>query len=75
MALNLSRRKGWGLGECRYDINENALMEIEECDSCSWEEDCGSEDHHEHIKMARALGAKAYELACQLEDAGISQIA
>ena len=81
--MDLSDRKGWGLGECWWNLNRNALDEIEECDAYIGleqsydtkepEEKCTG-SHAEHLKLAKHYASEAYEMASQLEDMGIHSI-
>lgn len=81
--MRLADKKGWGLGECRFNLNRFALDRIDDCsvylgtderfDSVPTDEyDRCDGDHEAHIKEARVLASAAYELACLLEDKGIT---
>lgn len=76
-------RKDYGLGECRWDLNRDALDTIEECDGyvrfdepydvvqADPQARC-SGDHAKHLKLAKHLAGEAYELACTLQDQGVT---
>lgn len=82
--MDYADRKDYGLGECRYELNKEALDKIEECDAYIGfnsydtlplldEDKCsaGEEAHQTHIKDARSLANAAYQFACDLEGKGI----
>ena len=69
--LRIANKSGWGIGECRYNMNESAMMENEECSAYDFEksnEQC-KDNHAEHLKEARRIGGLAYEKACAIDDA------
>ena len=69
--LDIADRCGWGLGECRYNMNESAMFEIDDCDAYDLEksaEQCKN-NHEAHMKEARRIGNLAYQKACSIEDA------
>lgn len=81
--MDFADRRGYGLGECRWNLNKNALDMIEECDAYigfddaydstpKEENDRCTGDHAAHIKAAKKLASEAYDLACTLDDMGVT---
>ncbi len=76
--MYLADRRGWGLGEVRFNMNVDALDTLMDYNDCGGNDNfdnfgcvCPEPARTEHMKAARRIAGDAYEMACDLEDRGI----